>query len=250
MEIILGIVQGLTEFLPISSSGHLSVFSKLFNLKPDLSVFALLHLATLAAIVIFVGKELTEIIKGLIKLEKNYINLTLKIIVSTIPAAIFGVLLESKIEASLSNLKIISFFFLVTSAALLISDKIKGNKDLSTLTYKDALVIGIMQALAIFPGISRSGFTLFGSLLIGLEREIALKYSFLVSIPVILGAGLLEIKNISLNSYSISSAIVAFFFGLLSLFILKKATISKNLKIFSAYCIFISIFSFVLGGIK
>ncbi|ONN27790.1 UDP-diphosphatase [Thermosipho affectus] len=249
MEIILGIIQGLTEFLPVSSSGHLSMFSKILNIDSNLSIFALLHLATLAAIIIFVWKELFEIIKGLFKFEKNYINLVLKIIVSTIPAAIFGLLFENKVESSISNLKIISFFFLVTSAALFISDKLKGKKNYFEITYTDALTIGLFQALAIFPGISRSGFTLFGALMIGLKRELALKYSFLISIPVILGAGILGVKNMSINTIYLTSALVAFIFGLFSLFILKKATISKNLKIFSIYCLFASILSFILGGI-
>lgn len=246
-QIILGIVQGLTEFLPISSSGHLVLFSNFFDISSDISNFAFLHLATLVAIIIFVWKEIYEIIVGLLKLKKEYYNLVLKIIISTIPAAIFGLLFNEKIENSFSNLKIVSAFFLVTSAALFISDKLKGKKNFFDLTYLDALIIGLFQMIAIFPGISRSGITLFGALSVGLQREKALKYSFLMGIPVILGAGIVESSSLTLTPEILTSGLMAFLFGLLSLLILKKLTISKKLKIFSYYCIIVSVITFFVG---
>ncbi|MBB6062446.1 undecaprenyl-diphosphatase [Thermosipho japonicus] len=246
-QIVLGLIQGLTEFLPISSSGHLTLFSYLFNIEPNISNFAFLHLATLAAIIVFVWKEIVEILKGMFTLKKEYYSLVLKIIISTIPAAIFGFLFNSTIENSFSNLKIISFFFLVTAASLFVSDKLKGKKDFFNISYIDAFIIGLFQMIAIFPGISRSGITLFGALTVGLKREKALKYSFLMGIPVILGAGILETSKIELNSYILISGLVAFLSGLLSLLILKKLTISKKLKIFSYYCILIAIIAFLVG---
>ncbi|MBO8139221.1 MAG: undecaprenyl-diphosphate phosphatase [Thermosipho sp. (in: Bacteria)] len=246
-EIILGIVQGATEFLPVSSSGHLTLFSKLFGIDPNLPLFSFLHIATLLAILIFVGKEVIEIINGLVKFDKKYCTLILKLIVSTLPAGIFGILFNSKIENSFNSLKLVAFFFLLTSSALFLSDKLGNNKNFFAISYLDALIIGIFQMLAIFPGISRSGFTLFGALLVGMQREKALKYSFLMSIPVIFGAGVLESKNLQFNSLTFFSGLMAFIVGLFSLYILKKVTVTKKLKIFGYYCLVIAMVAFFLG---
>jgi len=245
-KIVLGIIQGATEFLPVSSSGHLTLFSKLIDIEPNLPFFAFLHLATLFAILIFVWKEIFEIINGLIKFDKKYYFLVLKIIISTLPAGIFGILFNSKIENSFNSLKLVGFFFLLTSTILFLSDKLGKNKDFFSISYLDALFIGLFQMVAIFPGISRSGFTLFGALLVGMEREKALKYSFLMSVPVIFGAGILEFENVRFDITIFISVLLAFFVGLLSLYILKKVTITKNLKIFGYYCLIIAMVSFLL----
>ncbi|SHH30849.1 undecaprenyl-diphosphate phosphatase [Thermosipho atlanticus] len=246
-KIILGIIQGATEFLPISSSGHLALFSSMFKINPDLPLFSFLHIATLFAILIFVHKEILEILEGLFTLNKKYYILVIKLIISTIPAGLFGILFNSKIENSFNSLKLIAFFFLLTSAALFISDNIGKDKDFFSISYLDALIIGLFQMLAIFPGISRSGFTLFGALLIGMQREKALKYSFLMSVPIILGAGILEFKNIQFNYSIFVTGLLAFIVGLISLYILKRVTIIKKLKIFGYYCLVVAIVAFFLG---
>ncbi|MBO8160965.1 MAG: undecaprenyl-diphosphate phosphatase [Thermosipho sp. (in: Bacteria)] len=250
IKVLLGIIQGATEFLPISSSGHLALFSKLYDIDPNISLFSFLHLATLLAILIFVRKELVEILKGLIAFEKNYYSLLVKLIISTLPAALFGILFNSSIENSFNSLKLISFFFLLTSSALFISDNLGKNKDFFSMTYIDAFIIGLFQMLAIFPGISRSGFTLFGALLIGMERGKALKYSFLMSIPVIFGAGILESNHLRFDAITIVSGITAFIVGLFSLYILKKVTLIKKLKIFGYYCLVIAVIGFFMGGLN
>ncbi|KLO21817.1 UDP-diphosphatase [Marinitoga sp. 1197] len=246
-EIILGVIQGLTEFLPVSSSGHLALFSKLINFNPDVSFFAFLHLMTFFAVLLFVYKEVWFILKGIFTLDKDAWNLALKIIVSTIPAAIIGILFEDQISEVFSSLKIVGLFFLFTSIAMILSDKFKGNKNLIDINYTDAAIIGLFQAAAIFPGISRSGFTLFGALILNIKKEDALKYSFLMSLPVTFGAGLLEINKVTFTMPVIYSGISTFIFGVFGLYILKKTVINGKLKYFGYYTIFTAILSFIIG---
>jgi len=245
-EIILGIVQGLTEFLPVSSSGHLAIFSTFMNIDTNVPYFALLHLATFFAVLIFVWKEVVSLIKGLFKWEKESLSLILKLIVSSIPAAILGFTLESTIESAFSSLTLIGIFLLVTGIFLLISDTLKGKKSLTDITYLDALVIGLMQALAIFPGISRSGATLFGALLMKTKREDALKYSFLMSLPVTFGAGIFEINKVTFSLPVILGGIFAFLAGLFGLYLLRKTVLVGKLRYFSYYCFAIGIIAIII----
>jgi undecaprenyl-diphosphatase len=245
-EIILGIVQGLTEFLPVSSSGHLTIFSQFMNIDSDIPYFALLHLATFFAVLIFVWPEVVGLIKGLFKWEKESLSLILKLIISSIPAAILGLTLESTIEAAFSSVTIVGVFLILTAVFLLISDFLKGKKSLSNITYLDALIIGVFQAISIFPGISRSGTTLFGALLLKTKREDAVKYSFLMSLPVTFGAGILEINKVSFSPSIIFGALLAFITGLFGLYLLKKTVIAGKLRYFSYYCFAIGIISIIL----
>lgn len=235
-EIILGIVQGLTEFLPVSSSGHLAIFSSFMDIDTNVPYFALLHLSTFFAVLFFVWKEVVNLIKGLFKWEKESLTLIFKLIISSIPAAIVGFTLESSIESAFSSLTLVGVFLMVTAVFLLISDTLKGKKSLTEITYVDALVIGLMQAIAIFPGISRSGATLFGALLMKTKREDALKYSFLMSLPVTFGAGIFEINKVTFTPWVILGGLFAFLFGLLGLYLLKKTVLVGKLKYFSYYC--------------
>ncbi|GAB6189727.1 undecaprenyl-diphosphate phosphatase [Marinitoga arctica] len=244
-EIILGIIQGLTEFLPVSSSGHLALFSKIISFNPNVSFFAFLHLMTFFAVLLFVYKEVWFIIKGIFTGKKDSWTLALKIIVSSIPAAFIGILFEEQISNAFSSLKLVGIFFLFTSIAMILSDRFNGKKELMDISYTDAIIIGLFQAAAIFPGISRSGFTLFGALLLNTKKEAALKYSFLMSLPVTFGAGLLEIHNVVFTSPVIYSGIATFIFGVIGLYILKKTVINGKLKYFGYYTIIASILSFI-----
>lgn len=245
-EILLGIIQGLTEFLPVSSSGHLALFSKLINFDPNVSFFAFLHLMTFFAVLLFVYKEVWFILKGMFSGKKNAWNLALKIIVSSIPAAFIGLMFEEQISEAFSSLKLVGLFFLFTSIAMILSDRFNGKKDLMNISYIDAIIIGLFQAAAIFPGISRSGFTLFGALLLKAKKEDALKYSFLMSLPVTFGAGLLEINKVNFTPSVINSGIATFIFGVLGLYILKKTVINGKLKYFGYYTIIAAIISFIV----
>ncbi|QTA38836.1 undecaprenyl-diphosphate phosphatase [Thermosipho ferrireducens] len=245
-ELILGIIQGATEFLPISSSGHLAIISHILDIDTNVAMFAVLHLATFFAVLVFVWQELVEIIKGIFSFNRKVYSLIMKLVISTLPAAVFGVLAESKVNEAFSMTKIIAIFFFMTSAALYISDKLGKNKDFYSLTFFDALIIGLFQAFAIFPGISRSGFTLFGALLIGMGREKALKYSFLMSLPIIFGAGMLEMKKVTVSTQILWAGVAAFLVGLLGLYLLKKFTLNKKLKYFAYYCFVIGIVTLVI----
>lgn len=240
-NIILGIVQGLTEFLPVSSSGHLVIFSNFMEIETNVPYFALLHLATFFAVLIFVWKEAIGLIVGLFKWEKSSLSLIMKLIVSSIPAVLVGFTVESKIESAFSSTTLVGIFLLVTGFLLLISDSLKGEKSLKDISYMDALIIGVMQAIAIFPGISRSGATLFGALLMKTKREDAVKYSFLMSLPVTFGAGILEINQVHFDLSIIIGALLAFIAGLFGLFLLRKTVIAGKLKYFSYYCFIIGI---------
>ncbi|MFA5460258.1 MAG: undecaprenyl-diphosphate phosphatase [Candidatus Paceibacterota bacterium] len=241
--IILSVVQGITEFLPISSSGHLAVL-QIFWQTPDPSVVfsALLHFGTLGAILIVFYQEIIKI------LQKRNWKLIKLIIIGTIPAAIFGFFFQSIIEAQFSSLKFIGFSFLITALFLILTKFLKINPkylNIEDLTYFDALIIGIAQTAALFPGISRSGLTISTGLLRKLKPEIAYKFSFLLAVPVILGAFVLQIPNLiqqGQNNYLIYviGALVSLLTGIISLKILEKILKKGKLYWFSLYLIIIS----------
>ncbi|BBE31056.1 undecaprenyl-diphosphatase [Tepiditoga spiralis] len=236
-DFILGLVQGLTEFLPVSSSGHLTIFSKFMEINTNLPYFAVLHLATFFAVLFFVFKEVWLILKGIFTLNKDYLNLAGKLIVSTIPAVFFGLMFNSKIEEAFSSIKLVGIFLAITALMMLFSDRLnKNQKTMNTITWMDALLIGLIQAFAIFPGVSRSGSTLFAALLLGMKKEEAVKYSFLMSLPVTFGAGILEMQKITLNTSQYFGVIAAFLSGLLGLYLVKKIVINGKLKYFAYYC--------------
>ncbi len=200
--IILGIVQGLTEFLPISSSGHLLIIPWLFNWhflleNPGLNKTfdVALHLGTFVAVVIYFWREIGRLIAAWVRsiakrsLAEPEARLAWLLIVSTIPAAIVGVALESFITNQLGKPWMIAVAMIVFAGVMYLVDHIaKLDRDLEALTWTDAILIGIAQALALLPGVSRSGITMMTGLVLRLDRESAARYSFLLSIPVIGGA--------------------------------------------------------------
>lgn len=249
-EIILGLVQGLTEFLPVSSSGHLTIFSEFMNLGQNISYFAILHLATFFAVLLFVWREVFDIIKGIFTLNKNMLNLAGKLIVSTIPAIFAAFLLDDFFENIFSSIFAVATFLFITGIMMFLSDNFdKDKKDMQNISYKDALIIGLVQALAILPGISRSGLTLFAALFLGMKRKEAVKYSFLMSLPVTFGAGILKLEGFNFNIYYFLGTVVAFLSGILGLYILKKTVLNGKLKFFAYYCFSVSIFTFIYFGL-
>ncbi|MGQ9855525.1 MAG: undecaprenyl-diphosphate phosphatase [Fervidobacterium sp.] len=245
-DFFLGVVQGLTEFLPVSSSGHLGLFSKLFGLQSNLSLFAFLHLATFLVVLIFLWKDVWSILYGMFKLDKNTWNIVFKLVVATIPAGLVGLLFEKKIEEIFSSQWVIGIFFLITAAFLWFSDAASGRKSLNELSLLDALFIGLFQAVAVLPGISRSGITLVGALLVGLNRADAFRFSFLLSLPITLAAGLFELKDVVLNTAAFSGFGGAFVAGIVALLVVKQLTISAHLRYFSIYLILPAILSFFI----
>jgi undecaprenyl-diphosphatase len=182
--IILGIVQGLTEFLPVSSSGHLVLLQKLFGIEDGALVFDIaLHLATLIPVIIVFRKDILGIIK------KPFSKLTALLAAALVPTVIIALLFGDFIERAFQSGRFLGVAFILTGLVLWFADKARNRKkDEKTATFKDAAFIGTAQAIAILPALSRSGMTISAALATGMSRDFALKFSFLLSIPTILGA--------------------------------------------------------------
>ena len=190
--ILLGIVQGLAEFLPISSSGHLALTKQLFGLnEPNMPFIIVVHLGTLLPVLIIYRKDIWELIK------KPFQKLTALLIIATLPAVVVALLFDDRIEEAFVSLHFLAGGFIITGLALMLTDRIKflhkKGEDISPL---DALLIGIAQGIAVFPGISRSGSTIAAALGRKITREDAAKFSFFMSIPAILGAAVLYTAQI------------------------------------------------------
>ncbi len=221
-EILLGVLQGLTEFLPVSSSGHLVFFKHLFGLgEQDVTLEVMLHLATLLAILVFFWKRIPSYLKG---------KKIMLIILGSVPAGIVGVFFKDKIEALFTH-QLLPLTFFTTAVFLLLSDRKGGEREIGI---KEALFIGIAQAFAILPGISRSGFTIGTALLLGVNRDEAFEFSFFLSIPAVLGAGILEAKEIR-GEFLPLPFLCAFLSGIFALWILRRAVLRRRLLFFSLY---------------
>ncbi|MBT9130216.1 MAG: Undecaprenyl-diphosphatase [candidate division WS2 bacterium] len=243
--IILAIVQGLTEFLPISSSGHITIFYHLLNLEePILSLQVYLHLGTSLAVLLFLYRELKEV------LTKNSILPILKmVIIGSIPAGMVGIFFKDFLETIFHLEGLLPLFFLINSI-ILISSYFIQEKNIQMVNIKPikALLIGIFQALAILPGISRSGSTISGGLLLGLKRKEALLFSLLLSIVAIWGGSLLEIMTeppIFLKPSIIAGVIISFVTGYFSLWLIKKALDNNYFYLFGIYTLFLSVFLWI-----
>lgn len=242
-SIILGVVQGITEFLPISSSGHLVLFQKLFGVKePPIFFDTLIHFATLIAVIFYLRKDITTMIKNIKQKETQ--KLVALIVLGTIPAVIVGFLIKDNIEQVFSSLTLVSVSFLVTALILAITKFFEnGQKYLKNITWFDALFVGIFQALAILPGVSRSGSTISAGLFRQLKREDAFRFSFLLFIPVIFGAMVLQITEVDFVSLqnniivNLAGFIVALLVGLVSLKILNIIMSKGKIHYFALYCL-------------
>lgn len=246
--LILGIVQGLTEFLPISSSGHLVLFQKLFGLKEGVVSFDIaVHVATLTAVFIIFRKDIFNM------LRRPFGKLPMLLIVGTIPAVIIGVLFNDFIENAFETGSTLGLEFIFTGVILWYAESVKGKKKrLEQTTFTDAGIVGTAQGLAILPAVSRSGLTLAGALFRGLDREFALKFSFLLSIPAILGAAVLDLFDIIKSGSSLEAGIgitpliagmaAAAVSGYFAIKFMLKIFTRKSLKVFSYYVFALGIF--------
>lgn len=234
--IVLGVLQGLTEFLPVSSSGHLVLFQSILDVDASgVSFDVAVHLGTALAVAFYFRKHLWE-------MAKNLKLLTL-LVIASLPAAVVGITLEDFLEGLFSSVTLVGVTLLITGLILWYAENAttqnRNSKGLERASYLDALIIGFGQALAIIPGISRSGSTIAVGLFRGLKREIAAEFSFLMSLPVILGAGLLQLKDLDALGEEIAPMIIgasaAFISGLAAIYFLLAIIRKHSLKIFSYY---------------
>ncbi|MEK7580920.1 MAG: undecaprenyl-diphosphatase UppP [Patescibacteria group bacterium] len=226
LAIIAGAIQGLTEFLPISSTAHLIIFQKLFNLPENqfgLAFDASLHLGTLLAILIFFFKDYLSVFN-----IKN--KLILKLIIGTIPAAILGILLEKRIESDFRSIQLIGITLIVFSFVMIIAEKFaRSNVKNNQVSNFKSLVIGVSQSLALVPGVSRSGATISAGLFLGLTREKAARFAFMLSGPIIAGAGAKKFLE-TLTSKPSGSDLALFTLGIISSFVFGYLTIKYFLR--------------------
>jgi undecaprenyl-diphosphatase len=202
--IILGIIQGLTELFPISSSAHLYILPVVFFgwEYQKLSFDVALHLGTLVGLVAFLYQDWKDILKGAFKGDGYYQNLLLLIIIACVPGALFGVLLEKQAETNFRLFPALTALTLSSFAVLLwLADRFgKAKRDIKEIDWKDAFLIGLSQALAIIPGVSRSGATMTTGLALGLKKEESARFSFLLATPIIAGAAFWEGRKIFSNA--------------------------------------------------
>ncbi len=246
--LFLAIVQGLTEFLPISSSGHLVIFQKILGFSKAPVLFdVLLHVGTLGAIIFYFRKGLEQIISGLTQKKKESVNTLWLVFLGTIPAALVGGLFEKQISSAFNSPQTVGLTFLATAGLLFSTRLIKHqNKCFNQLKWFDALFIGIFQAAAILPGISRSGSTISSGLWRGFSQETAFTFSFYLAIPAIFGALILEARD--LFSYSqteliqgVAGMIIAGIVGFFALKVLEKVLKSTKFFWFGIYCLVLGI---------
>jgi undecaprenyl-diphosphatase len=253
--LVLGLIQGLTEFLPVSSSGHLEIAKSLFGVDPDSSFYftVAVHGATVFSTIFVFWKEILNLASGSLKFRMNEeTTYTLKIIISMVPVGIAGVLLKDPIEKLFNgNIVFIGFMLLITSALLAAAHFMKRKE--RSIGYLDAIIIGIAQAIAVIPGISRSGATISTGLMIGNKKDEIAKFSFLMVLLPVIGANLLEILSgdVNLNSAGIGIIVIGFLSAFISGYLACKWMINlvrKSKMIwFAIYCALAGLLSVLLG---
>jgi undecaprenyl-diphosphatase len=242
--LILGLVQGLTEFLPVSSSGHLVIFRELLGAEApqDLVFEVTVHVATVLATIVVFRKQIIDLLQGLFKFKYNtQTDFILKLVVSMIPVAIVGVFFKDKVEALFSSLTVVGCALLVTALLLFLSDKAKKKGD-GDITFGQALIMGLGQAVAVIPGLSRSGTTISAGLLSGASRNKVAEFSFLMVLVPILGEAFLDIVSGDAAASSIGTLplaigfIAAFVSGLFACKAMIALVKKAGLKWFALYC--------------
>lgn len=234
---IFGAAQGITEFLPISSSGHLIILHKFSNLDVDNLIFDVaLHLGSFFALLIFFKKKIYSLFFCFLKTNKQQedgkknLRLFFFIFLATIPAGLIGFFFEDKIESYFRNIAVVSATLIIGGLLLFFADKYsKKQKDIYSLSAIEIFLIGIAQALALIPGVSRSAATIIAGLGLKLQRKAAAEFSFLLSIPIIFGAAVKKMLDLKLNALSTSDKLV-FIVGILTSFIVSYLVIKYFIK--------------------
>lgn len=257
--LILGIVQGISEFLPISSTAHIVIVQILMDIEfPGYVLEIFLHLASVLAVIIYFRQDILEMINGFFayfktKTEKNKISFryTLYLILATLITGILGILLKDFVADSLKSPIVIAISLALTGIFLIFIERYHqiGNKDESSMTIMDTVIIGLVQTLAVLPGISRSGSTLIAGLWVGLNRETAVRFSFLLAIPVILGSTVLMIDELNMDviqQTGLLTIIIAFLstfiFSIIGIIWLIDLLKKSKLIYFAIYCFLLALF--------
>ncbi|MEX2382423.1 MAG: undecaprenyl-diphosphate phosphatase [Opitutales bacterium] len=259
--LVFGIVQGLTEFLPISSTAHIVVTQYLLGTNfPGLSLEIFLHFASVLAVIIYFQRDLRAIIIGFLRFslkrspeDRPLFFFALYIVVATVITGVLGVLLTKFMGDGLKSPSVVSASLMVTGFFLIFVERIRhyGDRKESAMTFLDSFLVGLGQTVAVLPGISRSGSTLVTSLLVGLNRETAVRYSFLLAIPVILGSTVLAAGDIQGGAFQgigwpplAVSFIASFFFSLVGIVWLIEFLKKSRLIYFALYCFIFALFIF------
>ncbi len=255
--IILGIIQGLTEFLPVSSSGHLELGKAILgddSLPQESLLFTVvLHFATALSTIVVFRKDVFDIFKGLFKFTWNEESkFSLKIIISMIPAALIGLFFEKELELLFGgNIILVGFMLIITALLLYLAGKAKNTQ--KPVSYTNAFVIGASQAIAMLPGISRSGATISTSVLLGNDKSKAARFSFLMVVPLILGkiakdifSGDLSYESAQMKTLSIGF-LAAFISGIIACTWMIKIVKKSKLSYFAVYCFIVGIIAIILG---
>ena len=281
--ILLGVIQGITEFLPVSSSGHLVLLQQVLNLEIENSLFfeAMLHIGTLLAVIAVFRADITRIFRELLHifadifdnikiwfqnksfqdekryhklLSSNYRRFVILLLISTIPTGVIGYLIRGMVEEASGNLLAPAIGFFVTAILLLVTECAaeENEKSPHDTSFSEAAAIGIFQGFAAFPGVSRAGATLSACFICGFSRKYAMKYSYIMSIPAILGAAIMEFGGAKIGGNTVgigiyllammSAAAVGYFSIRFSLSMIRQ----KKLRYFSMYCMVIGILSIIL----
>lgn len=265
--LVLGIVQGATEYLPVSSSGHLVIAQHLFGLEePALFFDIVVHLGTLVAVVWYYRKDIAELVRetlaGLRHVASGHtwkdalkefpgLRFALLIAVGTVPTAVIGITFEDSFERLFGSVRLVGLMLILTGIVLLLTRLTRnGGRDAAGMTWVDALIIGVVQGLAITPGISRSGITIATALMLGIERETAARFSFLLSIPSILGALMLRFGEVN-DGVGTTALVVgcsaAALTGYFCLALLVRVVKEGRLSWFAPYCFGLGLLVLILG---
>ena len=264
-----GLLQGVTEFLPVSSSGHLVIYATLFGEEgqANLAFTVFLHFATLLSVIVVFYQDILLLIRevfialaDLITRRQRFVSperrMLLMLIIATIPAAIVGVGIKlAAKESILENIFVVGVMLILNAILMFAADRFdNGRYNESVAPYKASVVVGLMQACAILPGLSRSGSTIFGGLLCGFTKEFAVRFAFVLSIPAILGAGLLELAEVSQSGQLVVEPVswavgfvAALLSGILAISFIKMLAVSNKFYIFGFYSLLASAFAFLAG---
>ncbi len=257
--IILGVIQGLTEFLPVSSSGHLELGKAILgdNSVPEESLMftVVLHFATALSTIVVFRKDILELVKGLFSFKWNEeTQFCFKIILSMMPAVFVGLLFEEELELLFGgNVLLVGFMLIVTGLLLFLAGRAKNTG--KAVSWKDAIIIGIAQAIAILPGVSRSGATISTSVMLGNDRTKAARFSFLMVVPLIIGKIAKDVMSGDLNMESSASLpllfgfIAAFVTGLIACTWMISLVKKAKLHYFSYYCFAVGIIAIIAGSL-